>query len=93
MGNVYSMDRETQQVSKRAEENLRRFSLSSFSSEIGSKIISQDWGERKYWKCKPRASLVAQMVKNPPAVSETWFQSLGWEDPLEEGMEIHPSTI
>ena len=26
------------------------------------------------------------MVKNPPAVRETWVQSLGWEDPLEEGM-------
>ena len=31
------------------------------------------------------ASLVAQMVKNPPAVQETWVQSLSWEDPLEEG--------
>ena len=32
------------------------------------------------------ASLVAQTVKNPPAMWETWIQSLGWEDPLEEGM-------
>ena len=32
------------------------------------------------------ASLVAQMVKNPPAMQETWVRSLGWEDPLEEGM-------
>ena len=32
------------------------------------------------------ASLVAQMVKNLPAMWETWVQSLGWEDPLEEGM-------
>ena len=30
-------------------------------------------------------SLVAQLVKNPPAVWETWVQSLGWEDPLEKG--------
>ena len=29
-----------------------------------------------------RASLVAQLVKNPPAVRETWIRSLGWEDPL-----------
>ena len=29
------------------------------------------------------------MVKNPPAMQETWVQSLGWEDPLEEGMAIH----
>ena len=35
------------------------------------------------------ASLVAQTVKNPPAVWETWVQSLGWEDSLEEGMATH----
>ena len=34
------------------------------------------------------ASLVAQMVKSLPAMWETWVQSLGWEDPLEEGMAI-----
>ena len=33
-----------------------------------------------------RASLVAHTVKNPPAVWETWVSSLGWEDPLKEGM-------
>ena len=33
-----------------------------------------------------RASLVAQMVKNPPALQETWVRSLGWEDSLKEGM-------
>ena len=34
-------------------------------------------------------SVVAQMVKNPPAMQETWVQSLGWEDPLEESMATH----
>ena len=38
------------------------------------------------------ASLLAQMVKNLPAMRETWAQSLGWEDPLEEGKATH-STI
>ena len=38
------------------------------------------------------ASLVAQMVKNLPAMWETWAQSLGWEEPLEEGMAT-PSSI
>ena len=38
------------------------------------------------------ASLVAQMVKNPPAVQETQVQSLGWEDTLEMGMAT-PSSI
>ena len=37
-----------------------------------------------------RASLIAQLVKDPPAMPETWAQSLGWEDPLEKGMAITP---
>ena len=37
--------------------------------------------------------LVAQMVKNLPAILETWVPSLGWEDPLEEGMETHSSIL
>ena len=39
------------------------------------------------------ASLVAQLVKNPPAMQETWVQSLGWEDPLEKEMATHSSTL
>ena len=38
-------------------------------------------------------SLVAQMVKNPPAMWETWVQSLGWEDLLEEGMATHSGIL
>ena len=40
-----------------------------------------------------RASLVAQIVRNPPEMKETWVQSLGWEDPLEEEMAIHSSIL
>ena len=40
-----------------------------------------------------QASLVAQMVKNPPAMQETWVRSLSWEDPLEEGMGTHSSIL
>ena len=40
-----------------------------------------------------RASLVAQLVKNLPAVWETQVQSLGWEDPLEKGMATHSSVL
>ena len=40
-----------------------------------------------------RASLVAQMVKNLPAVQETWVPSLGWGDPLGEGMATHCSIL
>ena len=39
------------------------------------------------------ASLVAQMVKNPPAMQETWIPSLGWEDPLEKEMATHSSLL
>ena len=39
------------------------------------------------------ASLVTQLVKNPPAMWETWVQSLGWEDPLEKGMVTHSSIL
>ena len=39
------------------------------------------------------ASLVAQMVKNLPAMQETWVQSLGLEDPLEEGTATHSSIL
>ena len=45
---------------------------------LGNQII--------YW-----ASLVAQTVKNPPAMRETWVRSLDQEDPLEEGMATHSS--
>ena len=40
-----------------------------------------------------RASLAAQLVKNPPAIQETWVRSLGWEDPLEEGMATRSSIL
>ena len=40
-----------------------------------------------------RASLLAQRVKNPPAVWETWIQSLGWKNPLEKGMAAHSSVL
>ena len=40
---------------------------------------------------RSQAYLVAQTVKNPPAMQETWVQSLGWEDPLEKGMVTHSS--
>ena len=39
------------------------------------------------------ASLVARLVKNPPAMWETWVWSLGWEDPLEKGKTTHSSIV
>jgi len=40
-----------------------------------------------------RAFLIAQSVKNLPAVQETWVRSLGWEDPLEKEMATHSSIL
>ena len=42
----------------------------------------------QYW-----VSLVAQLVKNLPAMQETWIPSLCWEDPLEKGKAIHSSIL
>jgi len=39
------------------------------------------------------ATLIAQLVKNPPVMQETWIQSLGQEDPLEKGMATHFSIL
>ena len=44
-------------------------------------------------KVSYQASLVAQMVKRPPAMYETQVPSLGWEDPLEKEMATHSSTL
>ena len=43
--------------------------------------------------CPQEASLVAQTVKDLPAMQETWVRSLGQEDPLEKGMATHSSTL
>ena len=41
----------------------------------------------------PQLFLIFQLVKNPPAIRETWVQSLGWEDPLEKGPATHSSIL
>ena len=51
---------------------------------------------RVWRKGSPHAALgvpVAQLVRNPPAMWETWVQCLGWEDPLEEGKATHSSIL
>ena len=45
------------------------------------------------WVFSLRAPLVAQLVKNLPAMQETWVRSLGWEDPLEKGKATHSSIL
>ena len=56
--------------------------IPEWAKVLGERILLPIWGDI-HWHL--RASLVAQLVKNQPAVQETWVRSLGWEDPLEEG--------
>ena len=58
----------------------------SLVTQMGRKFKREGTGV--YW-----VSLVAQTVKNPPAMQETWVQSLHWEDLLKEEMEIHSSIL
>ena len=57
--------------------------ISGFASIESSSLLISLYG----------ASLVAQTVKNPPAVLETQVWSLGWEDPLRKGMATHSSNV
>ena len=55
-------------------------------------VIAMQWNI--IWPQKGiRASLIAQLVKNLPAMWETWVESLGWEDPLEKGKGTHSSIL
>ena len=56
---------------------------------LGQLQASQIRVDNRYWW----ACLVAQLVKNPSAMWETWVRSLGWEDPLEKGMATHSSIL
>ena len=61
------------------------------------KLIREDLSEEKHLTENLKAernqsSLVAQLVKNLPAIRVTWVRSLHWEDPLEKGMATHSSN-
>ena len=69
--------------------------IEGVQEQRGRTLRGADCSEDKAWEgssqasipsAKPtNASLVAQLVKNPPAMWETWVRFLGWEDPLEKG--------
>ena len=81
---------------------FRGFSGSSAGEEsacsAGDPSLTPGWGKppgegigyplQYFW-----ASLLTQLIKNLPAMQETWVQSLGWEDPLEKGMATHSSIL
>ena len=82
--------------------NLRGFPNSSVGKESpcnAGDLGSVPWVGKICWRgigyplqCA-WTSLVAQLVKNPPATWETWVQSLGWEDPLEKRKAAHFSML
>ena len=67
-----------------AGASQRQGSLNQSSLRKGRQ---QPWGERHFRR------MVAELVKNPPAMWETRVQSLGWEDPLVKGTASHPSIL
>ena len=77
--------------------SVRRAAPRHFSIFLESFLFVQDrmtkleesWLKLSYFQ----ASLVAQMVKNEPAMQETWVPSLCWEDPLEKGMATDSSIL
>ena len=62
--------------------------------QSGQPLIPQSYWEGYIFAYTiSEASLLAQLVKNLPAIPETWVLSLGWEDPLKEGMATHSSIL
>ena len=68
-------------------------STTVFSIEISLHFLGCFINEITHYIIFPRASLVAQLVKNLPAMQETGVQSLGWEDPLEKKKAAHSSIL
>ena len=65
-----------------------------FTPGLQGIFLTQELNWCLYVSCIGRqVSLMAQTVKNPPTMSETWVQSLGWEDHLEKGMTTHSSIL
>ena len=60
---------------------------------FAGKVMSLLFNELSRFVVYSWASLVAQLVRNPPAMQETSVQSLGWEDPLEKGAATNSSIL
>ena len=61
-------------------------------AEVENRLVDTGWDKLGKWHCH-RYSVVAQLVKNLPALWETWVRSLGWEDLLEKGMATHSRIL
>ena len=84
-----SMDRGTWQATVKKKVTTEQLTN---SQDYKSKLIFIK-NLKQYLVYNNWASLVAQMLKHPTAVQETWVPSLGWEDPQEKGMATHSSVL
>ena len=75
-------------VSKKSTSALSYTDLAFF---LGEKILKKK--KITFTLCERLVSLVVQLVKNPPAMQETWVQSLGCDDLREKGMASHSSIL
>ena len=69
------------------------YELSTFSFIHMTITVCSPRGHKESEMTEQQASLLAQIVKNLPAMQETLVRSLGWEDPLEKGMATHSSIL
>ena len=69
-----------------AIDQCRRFWFNSWVGKTTGEVVS--YPLQYSW-----ASFVAQLVKKPPSMWETWIRSLSWEDPLEKGKATHSSIL
>ena len=77
------MDYEKIELSARRRQRIKKGIVYFFLTVWGLMVLFPF-----YW-----IPCVAQLVKNPPAVEETWVRSLGWEDPLEKGKATQSSIL
>ena len=77
------------------DKEVRKHAFNNWGrgQSIISKVPDNQYGRLYRLNGFSWACLLAQMVKNPPAMQETWVRSLGQEDPLEEGMATHSSVL
>ena len=85
------------QMKSYVEQDLEISCKESDTAEQLNWIDQRSWHVPTWKLSKPYTSGVfmeaSQLVKNPPAMRETWVRSLGWEDPMEKGIATHSSIV
>ena len=71
----------------------RQNALSRQMFDFVYSLINNSINTNKHILYNKRASLMVQLVKNPPVTRETWVPSVGWEDPLEKGKTTHSGIL